>query len=81
MRIKRVNVIGISGYVGPKKTGIGRTLENILIQLSKNPSANFKYVLFCNYDNHDFDNIVQASSVIEKKVFGVYLNNSLLNLL
>jgi glycosyltransferase involved in cell wall biosynthesis len=44
--------IGISGYIGKYKTGIGRTLENVLLELAK-VDNNITYYLFINYDQYE----------------------------
>lgn len=71
--------IGISGYVGPRKTGVGRTLENILYQWSKKKNRN-SYYLFCNKDNYDFDPVCNSANIIKKKIH-LSRGSSLLNLL
>lgn len=45
--------IGVSGYVGKRKTGIGRVLENVLINVAL-ADPKIRIVLFINYDFKDF---------------------------
>ena len=49
-------IIGISGYVGNRLTGIGRVLINILSELAKQYPED-KYVLFRNFDFKEYDNL------------------------
>ena len=51
-------IIGISGYVGNRLTGIGRVLINILSELAKQYPED-KYVLFRNFDFKEYDNLTQ----------------------
>lgn len=54
--------IGISGYIGKRKTGIGRVLENILKSMAKlAPHVNFK--LFINYNQNDLIKIQWPKNV------------------
>jgi len=46
-------IIGISGYIGKKKTGIGRVLENILLNVAFIEPQNTFY-LFVNYNQKAF---------------------------
>lgn len=49
-------IIGISGYVGNKLTGIGRVLVNVLEELAKQYPLDH-YVLFKNFDFDDYDGL------------------------
>jgi glycosyltransferase involved in cell wall biosynthesis len=59
--------IGISGYVGNKLTGIGRVLENILINLAKT-CPNDEFYLFVNYDFIEFIDKQWPTNVIVFKI-------------
>lgn len=71
--------IAISGYVGPIKTGIGKTLENIIIELLKIDNDN-NYILFYNKDNLDYLKYIDGKRIIGKKV-NVSKNSPILNIL
>lgn len=47
-------IIGVSGYVGNRLTGIGRVLINVLTELAKQYPED-KYVLFRNFDFREYD--------------------------
>ena len=55
-------IIGISGYVGNRLTGIGRVLINILSELAKQYPED-KYVLFRNSDFKEYDNLTQYQNI------------------
>ena len=55
-------IIGISGYVGTRLTGIGRVLINILSELAKQYPED-KYVLFRNFDFKEYDNLTQYQNI------------------
>ena len=55
-------IIGISGYVGNRLTGIGRVLINILSELAKQYPED-KYVLFRNFDFKEYDNLTQYQNI------------------
>ena len=55
-------IIGISGYVGNRLTGIGRVLINILSELAKQYPED-KYVLFRNFDFKEYDNLTQCQNI------------------
>lgn len=55
-------VVGISGYVGNRLTGIGRVLINVLSELAKQ-YPNDKYVLFRNFDFKEYDCLAQYANV------------------
>lgn len=55
--------VGVSGYIGQRKTGIGRNTENILIHTAKINSSDI-YYLFTNYDQHDFKNVDWPKNVV-----------------
>ena len=55
-------IIGISGYVGNRLTGIGRVLINILSELAKQYPED-KYVLFRNFDIKEYDNLTQYQNI------------------
>ena len=46
-------IVGISGYIGERKTGIGRNLENVLVRMAKANQSDIFY-LFTNFDQHDY---------------------------
>lgn len=62
-----MNKVAISGYVGPVKTGIGKTLENIIVEL-KTIDKNNTYLLFYNKDNADYLKYIDGNKIIGKKV-------------
>ena len=43
--------IAVSGYIGPRKTGIGVVTENIIRSLLSANTHGDGYVVFCNYDS------------------------------
>lgn len=45
-------IVGVSGYIGPRKTGIGRVLENVLISLARSHPEN-TYFVFVNFDQDE----------------------------
>ena len=47
-------IVGISGYVGDRLTGIGRVLISVVQQLAKQYSDD-TYIIFRNYDFMDYD--------------------------
>lgn len=55
-------IIGISGYVGNRLTGIGRVLINILSELAKQYPED-KYVLFRNFDFKEYDNLTHIRTL------------------
>lgn len=55
-------IIGISGYVSNRLTGIGRVLINILSELAKQYPED-KYVLFRNFDFKEYDNLTQYQNI------------------
>lgn len=55
-------VIGISGYVGNKLTGIGRVLIAVVEELAKQYTED-KYIIFKNFDFCDYDNLSQYANV------------------
>lgn len=55
-------IIGISGYVGNRLTGIGRVLINILSELAKQYPED-KYALFRNFDFKEYDNLTQYQNI------------------
>lgn len=55
-------IIGISGYVGNRLTGIERVLINILSELAKQYPED-KYVLFRNFDFKEYDNLTQYQNI------------------
>ena len=71
--------IGVSGYVGPAHMGIARTLKNVLRRL-KGLATHDVYQVYINYDNDDFDDIVD-SETIRKTTIGTSRFRPLLNLI
>ena len=55
-------IVGISGYVGNRLTGIGRVLINILSELAKQYPYD-KYVLFRNFDFKEYDCLAQYPNI------------------
>ena len=55
-------IIGISGYVGNRLTGIGRVLINILSELAKQYPED-KYELYRNFDFKEYDNLTQYQNI------------------
>lgn len=55
-------VVGISGYVGNKLTGIGRVLIEVLGELAQ-LDVNDEYVLFKNFDFDDYDVLKKYSNI------------------
>ena len=56
-------IVGISGYVGNRLTGIGRVLFCVVGELAKQHPED-KYVLIKNFDFRDFDELVKFPNVI-----------------
>ena len=72
-------VVGISGYVGNRLTGIGRVLVNVVRELSaQNPGD--VYFIFKNYDFDGFDQFVDATNVHVVSI-GVSKESGIKNLL
>jgi|LQYC01.1.fsa_nt_gi glycosyltransferase involved in cell wall biosynthesis len=70
--------ITISGYVGKKKTGVGRTLENILLNM---PLAKEDEIhLYCNHDFQDFNFDKFRKQIIVHR-YKISKNSSVLNLI
>ena len=44
--------IGVSGYIGKKKTGIGRVLENVIFEVAKTDPS-ITYYVFVNFDQNE----------------------------
>ena len=74
-----MNKIAISGYVGPIKTGIGKTLDNTIMELMKIDHNN-KYLLFYNKDSDDFIKYIDGKKIIGKKV-NISRKSPILNIL
>lgn len=55
-------IVGISGYVGNKLTGIGRVLIEILKRIAP-INENDKYILFKNYDFHEYDELANFKNI------------------
>lgn len=55
-------IIGISGYVGNRLTGIGRVLINILSELARQYPED-KYILFRNFDFKEYDCLAQYQNI------------------
>lgn len=56
-------IIGISGYVGNRLTGIGRVLISVLHELAEqNPMD--KYIIFRNFDFKDYDVLSKHENVL-----------------
>ncbi len=55
-------IIGVSGYIGQRKTGIGRTLENVLLLSAKARPSDIFY-LFTNYDQVDLTGVEWPDNV------------------
>lgn len=55
-------IIGISGYVGNRLTGIGRVLIAVVQELAKQHPED-KYVLFRNYDFKEYDCLLEFKNV------------------
>jgi glycosyltransferase involved in cell wall biosynthesis len=55
-------IVGISGYVGNKLTGIGRVLIEILKRIAP-INKNDKYILFKNYDFHEYDELANFKNI------------------
>lgn len=55
-------IVGISGYVGNKLTGIGRVLIEILKRIAP-INENDKYILFKNYDFHEYDELANLKNI------------------
>lgn len=70
--------IVMSGYVGKAKTGIGRTVENILLNMPL--QENDELHLYCNYDFEDFDFSRFCPRIITHR-YKISKNSPLLNLL
>jgi glycosyltransferase involved in cell wall biosynthesis len=71
-------IVGVSGYIGKAKTGIGRTLENILLSMSQlDPDSSF--YLFVNFDQDAFSKRPWPSN-IKIITYGVSKNNPIANI-
>lgn len=55
-------IVGISGYVGNRLTGIGRVLINVLSELAKQHPED-RYVLFRNFDFKEYDGLTQYQNI------------------
>lgn len=55
-------IIGISGYVGNRLTGIGRVLISVLDELAKQYPME-KYIIFRNYDFKDYDVLTKYDNI------------------
>ncbi|CCZ71257.1 mannosyltransferase [Bacteroides sp. CAG:702] len=55
-------IVGISGYVGNRLTGIGRVLINILSELAKQHPED-KYILFRNFDFKEYNCLTQYENI------------------
>lgn len=55
-------IVGISGYVGNRLTGIGRVLINVLSELAKLYPED-KYVLFRNFDFKEYDCLAKYQNI------------------
>lgn len=71
--------IAVSGYIGKKKTGIGRVLENILLNMAILDKS-IKYYLFINYDQDSLLNVKWPSNIIIIK-YNVSKNHPIFNIL
>lgn len=55
-------IVGISGYVGNRLTGIGRVLISVLCELAKQYPMD-KYIVFRNYDFKEYDCLREFSNI------------------
>lgn len=55
-------IVGISGYVGNRLTGIGRVLINVLSELAKLHPED-RYILFRNFDFKEYDCLAQYTNI------------------
>lgn len=55
-------IIGISGYVGTKLTGIGRVLIEMLKRVAYINNED-KYIVFKNFDFHDYDELKNINNI------------------
>lgn len=55
-------IVGISGYVGNRLTGIGRVLINVLSELARQYPED-KYILFRNFDFKEYDCLAQYQNI------------------
>jgi glycosyltransferase involved in cell wall biosynthesis len=69
----------VSGYVGKKMTGIGKNLVHLLISAAKLDTS-VEFIVYTNYDNHDFINQLKDTGVIVK-TYNVSKNKTLGNLI
>lgn len=60
--IRSVMIIGVSGYVGNRLTGIGRVLIAVLDELAKQHPED-KYIIFRNVDFRDYDFLTRYTNV------------------
>lgn len=72
-------IVGISGYVGNKITGIGRVLVNVLKEWSK-ISPNDKFILFQNFDFEGYEELENVENIDIIK-FSVSKNSPIKNIL
>ena len=56
-------IIGISGYVGNRLTGIGRVLISVLHELA-NQNPMDKYIIFRNFDFKDYDVLSKHENIL-----------------
>jgi glycosyltransferase involved in cell wall biosynthesis len=69
--------IAVSGYIGPRKTGIGVVTENILQSLLSMNTEGDDYVVFCNLDS---ELLLEPNEHLKIIHYGVSRNSSLGNL-
>ena len=55
-------IVGVSGYVGNRLTGIGRVLINVLSELARQYPED-KYVLFRNFDFKEYDCLAKYQNI------------------
>lgn len=55
-------IVGISGYVGNRLTGIGRVLINVLSEMARQYPED-KYVLFRNFDFKEYDCLAKYQNI------------------
>lgn len=55
-------IVGISGYVGTKLTGIGRVLIEVLKRIA-NINENDEYILFKNFDFYDYNELANIRNI------------------
>lgn len=72
-------ILGVSGYIGQRKTGIGRNLENVLVHMAKANQSDTFYLL-TNYDQHDFLSVDWPENV-KLVLYGVSCKSPILNIL